>query len=357
MYKHKLNRAAAAATSSEATSERDSKYTVAEILSSMTDSARSVAPPITPVSFSEGVAPAYSAASTANLLTPTTLANLERSFDLAPSADNTTTTESGFIPPVVNPIIIDPSVQRNMPAAVKREYDPRWEDDMSSCSSTDPEWNPSTSKRVKKEGAAVPNIDPETYLMQNSRRPTGPRKERRNEAMSSEEYERRQVRRERNKLAAAKCRQRRVDQTNVLINETENLEEEKAELENEISHLMKQKDELQFVLDAHKSACPRLGQAPPPVTAVPSTMSYPMTRPSTLPLRTTQAPATTAPVSITTPSSGLSFNMGLEALIDGHTGLTPLTAGPPTCTTQHHRNSSDSDSAPNTSTASHLISL
>ena len=36
--------------------------------------------------------------------------------------------------------------------------------------------------------------------------------------LSPEEEERRRLRRERNKLAAAKCRQRRVDQTNTLIN-------------------------------------------------------------------------------------------------------------------------------------------
>lgn len=35
--------------------------------------------------------------------------------------------------------------------------------------------------------------------------------------MTPEEEQRRSVRRERNKVAAAKCRQRRVDHTNVLI--------------------------------------------------------------------------------------------------------------------------------------------
>jgi len=36
--------------------------------------------------------------------------------------------------------------------------------------------------------------------------------------LSAEEEERRRIRRERNKLAAAKCRQRRVDHTNRLMN-------------------------------------------------------------------------------------------------------------------------------------------
>ena len=65
----------------------------------------------------------------------------------------------------------------------------------------------------------------------------------------------RSVRRERNKVAAAKCRQRRVDHTNRLINETENLEEEKASLENEIQTLQQQKEQLEFLLKAHKPMC------------------------------------------------------------------------------------------------------
>lgn len=365
MYKQVTS---SAAGTSENT-DRDSKYTVAQILSSMTSTARQ-APPITPVSFAAGVTPQFPVASSgAALLTPTSYAKLEQTIDLALQETNSqaATTESGFVPPVVNPIVIDPSTS-GMAMGVKREYDPNW-DDGSSCSSTDPDYNPTTGKRARMgEKSLVPHIDPNTYLMPNSRRPTGPRKERKNEILPPEEAEKRKVRRERNKQAAAKCRQRRVDQTNTLINETENLEEEKAELENEIHNLQKQKEELQFLLEAHRPACKHsqhmpvqqqhnlLGATPASSAAA---ISYPMSRPSTLPLRTTQAPATTAPVSLSTPSSGLSFPLGLDTMIDGHTGLTPLTAGPPppSCGTQQRQNSSDNSSPNNSPNSSKLISL
>jgi hypothetical protein len=177
----------------------------------------------------------------------------------------------------------------------------------------------------------------------------------------------------------------------MFLQETENLEEDNAELENEIQNLHKEVENLQFLLEAHRPSCKKSHlhqhqhqqqahqhQVPQPMpmktesylamtTAAASTVvSYPMSRPSSLPLRTTQAPATTAPVSISTPSSGVNFShLGLDALIDGHTGLTPLTAGPPppSCSSQvqqQHRNSSDSNSSPNTSpntSSAQLISL
>lgn len=362
----------------------ESKYTVAEILSSMTVTSRDQVP-ITPVSFSSGVAPSYPVNSGVGLLTPTTFANLERSFELASqSSDQVPTSsaaESGFVPPVVNPIVIDPlnSGANNMP--VKREYDPSWDEDLSSCSSTDPEWNPLTKKR-RTDNTPVANIDPNTFLMTNSRRPTGPRKERNNEMLPPDEVEKRSVRRERNKQAAAKCRQRRVEQTNVLINETENLEEEKAELETEIQNLQQQKEQLQFLLEAHKPACkhnPHMSNSVAPVksehdlmsniavsfgghvhTATTTAHQPIQSRPSTLPLRMTQLPTTSAPgIPITTPSGGVFSHLGLDTLLDGHTGLTPLTTGP-SCGSQvqqQHRNSSDSSPTEMGSPNSNLISL
>lgn len=73
--------------------------------------------------------------------------------------------------------------------------------------------------------------------------------------MTPEEEEKRRVRRERNKLAAAKCRNRRRELTDRLQAETDQLEEEKAELESEIAELQKEKDRLEFVLVAHAPAC------------------------------------------------------------------------------------------------------
>ncbi|XP_074427417.1 protein FosB isoform X1 [Larus michahellis] len=87
-------------------------------------------------------------------------------------------------------------------------------------------------------------------------RPTRARPRRsREETLTPEEEEKRRVRRERNKLAAAKCRNRRRELTDRLQAETDQLEEEKAELESEIAELRKEKERLEFVLVAHAPAC------------------------------------------------------------------------------------------------------
>ncbi|XP_066551125.1 v-fos FBJ murine osteosarcoma viral oncogene homolog Ab [Amia ocellicauda] len=75
------------------------------------------------------------------------------------------------------------------------------------------------------------------------------------EQLSPEEEEKRKVRRERNKMAAAKCRNRRRELTDTLQSETDNLEDEKSALQTEIANLMKEKEKLEFILAAHKPAC------------------------------------------------------------------------------------------------------
>ncbi|KAG5857962.1 hypothetical protein ANANG_G00025010 [Anguilla anguilla] len=74
-------------------------------------------------------------------------------------------------------------------------------------------------------------------------------------SLTPEEEEKRRVRRERNKLAAAKCRNRRRELTEMLQGETEKLEEEKADLQKEIEVLQKEKDKLEFMLVAHNPVC------------------------------------------------------------------------------------------------------
>ncbi|KAG7267733.1 hypothetical protein CRUP_026081 [Coryphaenoides rupestris] len=73
--------------------------------------------------------------------------------------------------------------------------------------------------------------------------------------LTPEEEEKRRVRRERNKLAAAKCRNRRRELTDMLQGETEKLEEEKADLQKEIETLQKEKEKLEFMLVAHNPVC------------------------------------------------------------------------------------------------------
>ncbi|XP_007555138.1 fos-related antigen 1a [Poecilia formosa] len=85
---------------------------------------------------------------------------------------------------------------------------------------------------------------------------TPPSTRRRNdEQLSLEELERRRIRRERNKMAAAKCRNRRRELTDSLQNETDQLEGEKSRLQKEIAELQKEKEKLELVLEAHRPIC------------------------------------------------------------------------------------------------------
>lgn len=73
--------------------------------------------------------------------------------------------------------------------------------------------------------------------------------------LSQDELERRRIRRERNKLAAAKCRNRRRELTDTLQKETDELEDEKSRLQKEIAELQKERDKLELVLEAHRPIC------------------------------------------------------------------------------------------------------
>ncbi|XP_078063166.1 fos-related antigen 2-like isoform X2 [Mustelus asterias] len=94
--------------------------------------------------------------------------------------------------------------------------------------------------------------------------PLGGRR-RKEEELSPEEEERKRLRRERNKLAAAKCRNRRKELTDKLQSETDQLEDVKSGLQKEIAELQKEKERLEFVLEAHQPICkiPDVGRGPP----------------------------------------------------------------------------------------------
>jgi hypothetical protein len=240
-------------------------------------------------------------------------------------------------------------------------------------SSTDSDWMPTPAKQSRSDNTpSVISFAGSTVVSSTTngtRRATGGRR-RRDDKLTPEEEEKRRVRRERNKIAAAKCRQRRVDQTNTLIAETESLEEIKANLENEIQTLQQQKEHLEFLLEAHKPMCTN-GQIPKvkvkverapedikcPAGAVTSlnmkcdlpvvtTSAHEVmtSRPNSLPLPSRTANITEATgVVISTPSTGVFATLGLDSMVDGHTGLTPIT-GAPSCGSEAQRNSSDSSS-------------
>merc|ERR1712223_1176017 len=87
--------------------------------------------------------------------------------------------------------------------------------------------------------------------------------------LSPEETQKLQVRRERNKAAAARCRKRRMDQISYLSDEVQEHEEKKLQLENTIAQLKAQKEELEYILSQHQSECqlivPGLRQQPLPI--------------------------------------------------------------------------------------------
>merc|ERR1719209_2656637 len=78
------------------------------------------------------------------------------------------------------------------------------------------------------------------------------------ESLCPEEEERRRLRRERNKLAAARCRKKRVDQTETLQEEVNMCENKKKALQDQIQQLQEEKTQLAFILEAHKSVCSRV---------------------------------------------------------------------------------------------------
>merc|ERR1712241_85582 len=132
------------------------------------------------------------------------------------------------------------------------------------------------------------------------------------ELLDPEEEEKRKMRRNRNRLAAARCRQKRLDQIETL--------------QEEVAALKADKEELQYILAAHRNTCSLQVKAEPVteeespvyVEVQPKEETVKLQRPGTLSLPITVNSIEGA--SIDTPSNGiLSFN----TLLEGKTGLTP----------------------------------
>lgn len=203
--------------------------------------------------------------------------------------------------------------------------------------------------------------------------------------LSPEEEEKRRVRRERNKLAAARCRKRRVDQTNDLLEKVLVLENEKNKLQRDIQELQSEKEDLECLLQSHRTQCKLqigtsitkmdmksklefkepvllgkikvemddttydevpsptkhlISTANPVISAITNPIvssaltvaSKPMTRPNSLNVPFAVPPsqiiasnkniADIAGIQITTPSNVVAFNF--DSLMEGGTGLTPV---------------------------------
>lgn len=73
--------------------------------------------------------------------------------------------------------------------------------------------------------------------------------------LTPEEEERRKIRRERNKMAAARCRKRRLDHTNELQDETDKLEAKRQVLKDELETLNHECQQLTNILNNHLPNC------------------------------------------------------------------------------------------------------
>merc|ERR1711970_1236988 len=208
-------------------------------------------------------------------------------------------------------------------------------------------WQGGTTTVVTPSSAAPLFADLQSHTMMEERKVNrgGGRKSAslKDEELCPEEEERRRVRRERNKLAAARCKKRM--------------------LQDEIHSLQAQKEELQFILEAHKSVCkqsqsrplvsksemfePRVVVKAEPQTkvetvrhlthaeamdevqvhsttaATTSTLGKPQ-RPVSLSLTSLKSNSMRSieGIPIDTPTNAIS-SLNFDALMDGRTGLTP----------------------------------
>merc|ERR1712227_1024683 len=174
---------------------------------------------------------------------------------------------------------------------------------------------------------------------------------------------RRKMRRERNKLAAARCRKRRVDQTESLQDEVNLWEGKKKALREQIQRLQEEKNQLEFILEAHKSVCSRVSpesalDVKPITTTEPRVLvkaepelqqstvrhlthaeameeqqavtvtttvrvAQKPKRPSSLPVGNGSNSLSSLNIPIETPTNVMN-QLDFNALMDGRTGLTPI---------------------------------
>ncbi|KAG5277265.1 hypothetical protein AALO_G00115570 [Alosa alosa] len=129
------------------------------------------------------------------------------------------------------------------------------------------------------------------------------------EQLSPEEEEKKRVRRERNKMAAAKCRNRRRELTDTLQAETDELEDEKSALQTDIANLLKEKEKLEFILAAHKPICKIPSDLPEAFPEAPVSCSHSiLLEPVAQPLSTLAGSSRSTELPIATTSSTSLFS-------------------------------------------------
>ncbi|XP_075983113.1 transcription factor kayak isoform X2 [Anticarsia gemmatalis] len=180
-------------------------------------------------------------------ITPTQLRNFEQTYIELTNCRSEPTTHAGFVPPSV-------THANNYGILNSVGY----------CDS-----GPTTALHVSPgplsasgDSSSSPGLPTPKRRNMGGRRPTKAPTD-----LSPEEEERRKVRRERNKMAAARCRKRRLDHTNELQDETDKLEEKKHSLQEEIRKLNSDREQLEAILQSHLLSCPlgKRSTSPPDV--------------------------------------------------------------------------------------------
>ena len=136
-------------------------------------------------------------------LTPTTLRSIEQTFLELTSESASHSREAGFVPPLVEPSQPTPAQTQNTAAH--------------HVVTTTVAAPVATNTILVDSQQTTQPQQQQQQQQQPTRRNMGGRRPTRTIGMTPEEEERRQIRRERNKMAAARCRKRRMDHTNALL--------------------------------------------------------------------------------------------------------------------------------------------
>lgn len=196
-------------------------------------------------------------------LTPTVLRNIEQTFlDYADDTNTSLPFQAGFVPPIAPTYLASSTINANNSNLTDHEYSM----DSSSMSSSSWHTTPPPQEIIEsaKHKGVINNNNNNNNSLNNKntigkapRRNMGGRRPNRPSNLTPEEEAKRSVRRERNKMAAARCRRRREDHTNELLTEVEGLENVKKSLQMDLQKLNREKEELEFLLQNHRTVCKR----------------------------------------------------------------------------------------------------
>lgn len=149
------------------------------------------------------------------------------------------------------------------------------------------------ASQVKEEDSSDPDYEPDSPAPPKRAKRSGAGRKPNNEAgledLPQDERERVILRRQKNKEAAARCRQKRVDLTNKLAKEVEEHQSIRAQLESEIKKLRKEQEDLRRILENHQRFGCALQEVPQqpiavaiksqPVIVQPAYEHQPLTKP------------------------------------------------------------------------------